>query len=124
MTILVRAPAQTEALLCVTKELHLRVDMARGYAWMFRPIPYHHSTIRAHGRDDVRVLRLVSCFVDFALVIYFLHNVELDFYGHLLRRPSTVSPNLLTLLVILGDVWGNRVRQLTVDDLQVVLSLI
>lgn len=85
MAILVRTPAQTETLLCVAKELHLRVDMARGYAGMLRPIPDHDSTIRAHGRDDVRVLRLVSCFIDFAFMIYLLHNVEFDFNGRLLR---------------------------------------
>lgn len=124
MAILMRTPAQTEALLCVTQELYLRVDVAGWYAWMFRPIPDHDPSIRTHGRYDVRVLRLVSCFVDFPFVIYLLHNVKFDFDGRLLRRSGTVTTNFLALFVILGGVWGNRVRQLTMDDLQVVLSLI
>lgn len=124
MTTLVRTPAQTEALLCVTKELHLRVDMAGRYTWMFRSIPDHDSTIRAHGRDDVRVLRLVSSFVDFPLMINLLHDIEFDFDWRLLCRSTAVAPNFLALFVILSCVWGDRVRQLTMDNLQVVLSLI
>jgi len=91
---------------------------------MFRSIPDHDSTIRAHGRDDVRVLRLVSSFVDFPFMINFLHDIEFDFDWRLLRRSTAVTPNFLALFVILSRVWGDRVRQLTMDNLQVVLSLI
>ncbi len=102
----------------------MRVYMACRYAGMLSPIPDHHSAVRAHGSDDIRVLWLISCLVNFALMVYFLHNVEFDLRRSFLGRPSTVAPNFFTLLIVLGGVRADRVGQLTMDNLQVVLGFI
>ena len=93
------------------------MDMACGYTRMLRPIPDHVSTIRTHRSDNVRVLRLVSCLIDLSLVIDLLDDIEFDLHGSFLRRSATVAADFLTLLVIFGGVWSDRVGQLTMDDL-------
>ena len=117
MAILMRTPAQSEAFFGVTKELHLRVDMTCGYAGMLRPVPDHNPTVRAHGCDDIRVLRLISCLIDFPFVIDFLHDIELNLHRSFLCGASTVAANLFPFIVIIGSVGADRIRQLTVDNL-------
>lgn len=68
----------------MTKKFHLRVDSASGQARVLRTIPNHDTAIRAHRRNDIRVLRLVPGLVDLTLVINLLDNVEFDFHLRLL----------------------------------------
>lgn len=77
-------PAKSKAFSFMAQKLHLRVDTSSWQARVLRAVPDHHPAIRAHRRNDIRVLRLVPGLVDLTLVINFLDNVELDFHLRLL----------------------------------------
>lgn len=94
-----RIPAEPEALCLMTQELHLGIHISSRLARVLRAIPDHHPAVRAHGRDDIRVLWLVSCLVHLSLVINLLGNVELDLHLWLLRA-STITSNLTPFLII------------------------
>lgn len=117
MAILMWTPTETEALLCMPEELHLRIDMSCGYTRMFCPVPDHNPTIRAHCCDDVRILWLISSFIDFTLMVNLLNNIEFDLHRRLLCGAGPVAADLFPLFVIFGGVGGDGIRQLTVYDL-------
>ena len=119
------APAQSKTFLGVAYEFHLRVNMTRGYAWMFCSIPNHNSPICAHCGDDVRVLRLVPSFVHLSLMVDLLHHVEFDLHDWCLFPSSTsITSNLLPLLIVFIRIWRDRLWKLHVSYLQVILSLV
>lgn len=117
-----RTPAKPKAFLCVAEKLHLRVHCPRWQTWVFRAIPDHHPSIRAHGSNDVWVLRLIPCLVDFTLVVDLLHNVELDLHRGLLGA-TPISANLASFLVVIIGVGSGGVWKLHMGDLQIVLRI-
>lgn len=76
-----RTPTQAKAFSLVTDQFYLGIDLSRRLAWVFCSIPYHDPPVRAHGGDDVRVLRLIPGLIDLPLVINPLCYVELDLNG-------------------------------------------
>lgn len=106
MTGLVWIPAQAEAFLGVTVEFGLGIDSASRHAGMFRSIEDQRSPIRGHCGNDVRILRLISGFVDLLRMIDFLDDVELDLHPvRLLRCASPEAPDFLPIFVVICSVW-------------------
>src|SRR5271163_4527417 len=112
MAKIVRTPAQAKPFLLMTNQLNLWFDLARGKARMLRPVPDHHTAIRAHCGDNIRILRLVPSFIYFSRVVDLLYDVEFDFYGCLFRRSAAISADLSRLFVVVFDVGLCRIRQL------------
>ena len=125
MTILVGAPAQTETFLRMADEFHLWVDMTRWHAWMFRSIPNHYPPICAHCRNDIWVVWLISSLIHLSFVVDLLHNVESDVHDRCpFPSASSIAPNLLTILIVIGGIRRDRFWELHVCYLQVILSFI
>ena len=122
MTSFVGVPTQPETFGLVTEKLHLRVHRPCGHAWMLGAIPNHDSTIGAHRRNDVRILRLIPGLVDLAFMVNLLNNIKLDLHLGLLG-PATVASNLALVLVVIlrvGRIW---IGELDVGNLEVVLGI-
>lgn len=67
------------------------------------------SSIHAHGSDDVGVLRLVSCLVHLARMVYLLLDIHLDSSLFAIGR-ATIATYLSSLLVIIMWVGGDVLR--------------
>ena len=117
-----RAPAESKTFLCVAQKFHLRVDCSCRQAGMLRTIPDHCSSIRTHGGNDIRILRLITCLVDFTLVINLLNNVELNLHWGLLGA-TPISANLAPFLIVVIWVRSRRVGKLHMGDLQIILCI-
>lgn len=115
-------PAESETLRFVAQKLHLWVHSSSRLTRVLRTIPDHHPTIRAHGRDDVRVLWLISCLVHLSLVINFLGNVELDLHLGFLGG-TAISTNLTPLLIVVFWVGSIGVGELHMSNLKIILSI-
>ena len=87
-------------------------------AGVLSPIPDHDATVCAHGRDDIRILRLVAGLVNLTLVIDLLYNVELHFYRWRFFACSfTVATDLLAFFIVIGSVRSDGLRELHVSNL-------
>lgn len=94
-------------------------------AWVFRPIPNHDPSICTHRSNYIWVLRLISGFVDLALVVYPLCDFEFHLHDRgLLRSSASVPPNLFALFIVIDGVWRDGFRELYVSYLQVVVSFV
>ena len=101
-------PTQTETFCFVTEKFHLRVHLPSGHKLVFCPVPNHDSVVCTHRRYQIRILRLISGFVDLAFVIYLLYDIELDLHDwRLLRRSASISADLFALFVVVYRVRGN-----------------
>ena len=53
-----------------------------------------------------------------------LDDIEFNLHNwSLLRRSTTIPANLLSLLVIIGSIRGDRIRELHLSDLQIILYI-
>ena len=115
-------PAETEPFSLVANKFNLRINNTNWHARVFCTVEYHDSSIRTHGRDDIRILRLVSSLVDFSLVVNLLYNGEFHFHRcRFLSRASSIASNLLTFLVVIFGIWSSKVRKLDMRNLKEVL---
>lgn len=108
MPCLVRTPAQAKAFCLVTDQFQLGIDLSRRLAWVLGSIPDHDPPVRAHGGDNVRVLRLIAGLIDLPLVINLLGDVELDLNRRwLFGGAPSVPTNLFALFIVVGGVGGD-----------------
>lgn len=75
-----RTPAQSKTFFRVTEKLNLWIDGSCWRTRMLRSVPDHDSPIRAHSGYYIRVLWLISSFVDLPFVVDLLDNIELHFH--------------------------------------------
>ena len=91
---------------------------------MFRSIPYHDPPVCTHCGYYIRVLRLVSGLVHFSFVIYFLHDVELDFHLWIFLVSAAITTDLFPFFIIIGCVRRSRLGELYCSYLEVVGSFV
>jgi hypothetical protein len=103
----VGVPVETEALLFMTLQLDLGVDL--GGLWhgrVFCAVKDESVSLDGHGCDEVWILRHVAGFVDLAGVVDLLDDIEGDgLFG------STVATDLLLLSVVVVWVDGGLVGE-------------
>lgn len=90
---------------------------------MFGFIPDHHPSVDAKGGDKIRILRHVSSFVHFSVMIYLLDDLKLDsgpFLGS--GSGSPIAPNLSTLFIVISKIRIDGVWKVHMDNLNVVWS--
>jgi hypothetical protein len=85
---------------------------------VLRAIEYENSAVHGECGNDIGILGLIACFVDFARVVDLLHNVEIErLFG------TSVAANLSSLFVELCQVGHTIVGNLDMGDLNVILRL-
>ena len=92
----IRVPVQGEALFCVAFELYVWRHGACGLGGVLCAVEDQRAAVWRHGRNQVRVLRHVPCFVHLAGMINLLRNREL----HLRLVLPPVAPQFPTLLIV------------------------
>lgn len=115
-------PTQTPSFSGVAIEMNLWVDIPIRNATMLRTVPDLYVSIRAHRRNQVRVLWLITRFVDFTRVVDLLDNVKFNLHGSLLCSSTAISTNLAPLLVVILCGRTCFVWKLYVGDLEVVFG--
>ena len=104
MANLVRTPTEAKALPFMSVKLNIRLDLASRYAWMVCSIPDHDPSVSTHGSDHIRVLRLISSFVDLARMVDLLDNGKCDVDWRLFRRTTSISTNFSRVCVVVVDI--------------------
>ena len=123
MASFMRIPAQSETFFGMSDKLHLWSYMACRITWVFRSVPNHDSTVRAHCCYYIGILWLVSGFVDLALMVNLLYNVELHFHiCPLLGCTTTMTTNFFSVFIVVGGIGSDRLRKLYVGNLEIVLG--
>lgn len=103
----------------MTNKLHLWVDMACRLRRVLRPVEDHDLAVDTHRGNEVLILRHVTRFVDFSLVINLLNNLELW-----LESPCrVVAANLPALCIVVVRISG-RGRQAELSNLKIVWGAI
>jgi hypothetical protein len=110
-------PAQTEALLLVAMKLDLGVDLAVGRVAVLGAIKDENPGVGGQCCDEVGVLRAVARLVHLLGVVDLLNNVPL--HGSLVNL--AVAANLASLVIVVAGVGLDRLGDLDLGDLQVVL---
>src|ERR1700735_1250101 len=104
MANLMRTPTEAEALPFMSMKLNVRLDLASRYAWVMRSIPDHHPSIGTHRSDHIRVLRLISSFVDLARMVDLLDDGKCNIDWRLFRRATSISTNFSRVCIVVVDV--------------------
>lgn len=104
MANLMRTPTKAEALPFVSVKLNVWLDLASRYAWMVCSIPDHDPSVGTHRSDHIRVLRLISSFVDLARMVDLLDNGKCDVDWRLFRRATSISTNFSRVCIIVVDI--------------------
>lgn len=95
-------------------------------AWLkavFCPVKNKNLPINTHGCNDIRILRLISGFVDLSWMIYLLGDGHLDRWG-ISRRRVTIAANLSSFLIIVSLIWSDVLWQFDVGDFKVIWRII
>ena len=125
MTLLMRAPTETESFLLVAEKFDLRIWCPRRHTCMFSLVPYHDPTIYTHSGNHVGILRHVTSFVDFARVIDLLDDIEFHRWRLLSARGrASIATDFASLLVVVACIWSGRIRQLDMGDLKVIAGFL
>lgn len=115
----VRVPVKAIALGFVANKLDLSVDLSwrGGLKRMLCTIKDQDFSINTKRGDNVWVLGLIACLVDFTRVFDLLDDLKLQS-----RRIASlaISANLATLLVVVGGVCARRLGYLDISNLEVV----
>src|ERR1700722_14668695 len=104
MANLMRTPTKAEALPFMSMKLDVRLDLPSGYAWMVCSIPDHDPSVGTHGSNHIRILRLISSFVDLARMVDLLDNGECDVDWRLFRWTTSISTNFPCVCIVVVDI--------------------
>lgn len=124
MPILMGGPTQAITLSFVAVEFDLWHDLACRNGRVLRLIPDHHSTICAHRRDDIRILRLVSGLVHLSGMVNLLDDIEFDLNSFSARWPPSVTTNLPCFFIVVFYIGCNSVWKLDICNLEEIGSAI
>lgn len=97
-------------------DVRFRLAVALRFAGVLRSVENQYFSRRAFGGNQVRVLRHVSCLVDFSRVNYLLSNLNLG------RRRDRVTTHFPPFFVPFE--WYIAFRKVERCDLKIILGLI
>lgn len=121
MASIMRAPADTKTFFVMAQELNLGVHVTSRYARMLCPIPNHDTPIRTHRCDYVRILWLISGFVNLTLMVDPLNDVKFYFHSRcFLGGSAAISTYFLSIFVVVACIWSHRIRKCDGCDLEVI----
>ena len=97
--------------------------MATWRQTVFSPIKDQNFAVNTHCRNNVRVLWLISSFIDFARVINLLHYIHLNGW-RVARRRVAIATNLASLVIVVSLIWCDIFRKFYVGDLEVIRCIV
>lgn len=99
-SILLCAPAQTPSFGLMTYQSYLRFACAGWRVRVHRPVKDQDVSATTDGGYDIRILRLVSSFVNLPVVVNLLRYL----YASLLSASSTVTTDLPSLIIVFRQI--------------------
>lgn len=116
-------PGETKSFSLVPNQFNLGIYLAkRGrLKRVLGAVEDENLSIYTQGGNDVGILRLVPSLVDLTRVLNLLDNVALD--GSDVTGVA-IATNFASLLIVVGGIWGNRLGDLDISNLQKVGTLI
>lgn len=116
-------PVEAETLRFVANELNLCIHLAqtRWLQRMLRSVKDEDFAVDAKSSNNVRVLRLITCFVDFSRMLNPLYDVALE-GGNI--ACLSISSNLASFLVVVVGVRRHGFGYLDIGDLKEVGTVV
>lgn len=115
-----RAPVESKALLCMTLELNLRVDLSIWLRTVLGPVENEDRTVDSERSNEIGVLGAVASLIDFAWVINLLHNTP--FHSSCIGRGGglAVATDFATVFIVVAHIGANGFGRLDLGNLHMV----